>query len=81
MNCESCGKQKFGPWTTICTAMVNDPRYMEMFCRCAGGVYNNDPTISAAGLDDLANEADIVGATRYAEAYRLVAKKLRGETL
>jgi hypothetical protein len=35
MNCSKCGKPKFGPWTTVCTAMVQDPRYMEMYCYCA----------------------------------------------
>jgi hypothetical protein len=36
-----------------------------------------EPTISLSALEHLADEAEIVGAQRYAEAYRLVAKYLR----
>jgi uncharacterized OB-fold protein len=33
-HCQKCGKPKSGPWTTLCTAAVQDPRYMEMYCKC-----------------------------------------------
>ena len=49
-----------------------------MYCRCAGIVYLADPVISASQLEALATEAHKVGATRYAEAYLLVARRLRG---
>lgn len=35
-----------------------------------------EPTISVSQLRKLAAEADVLGAKRYAEAYRIVAKRL-----
>lgn len=36
----------------------------------------NDPLISASELLELANKAEVIGATRYAEAYRLLAGRM-----